>query len=664
MKKLLLSLFATILIFAAVFSVNDVLPEASAAEIIESGTCGENVTWTFDDEHVLKINGSGEMTQSVYLSEYYYDIKIVIGAEITSICDVFGGGGIVTDITFEENSKLKVIGEHAFVTAPIKEIYIPDTVEVIGERAFAQCHDIEHIYFGESSQLKKIGYNAFDRCYSLETINIPLCVEEIDERAFMYCEGLKEITLGDNITVIREDAFYNCLSLEKVILSENSKITEIEGEAFGYCAQLKEFNCPSGVITIGDGAFRYCSKLSCFTIPETTEYIGFEAFALSGIKELYIPASVTYFGGIYGAYTEKITVAPDNMYYSSDEYGALYNKDKTVLLTYPNGSTEKEFIIPDGVESIAPYAFSFGINLEKLVMPDTVTEIQEYAFSYNFSIKELVMSENLEIIGSGAFVLCARLEHLEIPTGVKQADGHTFAYMCSLDDVKIYSKELDISETALGALEFYGDESEWEEFIDVLCDSNYYSLCYDDEYIIEKYGSVDELMARVDYFVSKGDVLVTDHYTVYCYKDSAAEPYLKENNIKYAYLCDHVEEEIPAVAPTCTEAGLTAGVKCGLCGDVFVAQQPVGEKGHSPVVVGAIEPDTDVPGYTGDTICSECKELLVSGEEIPALEGEETIECDHICHKSGFMGFIWKMLNFFQKLFRVEPVCKCGAAHY
>ncbi|MBR5826256.1 MAG: hypothetical protein IKY78_04125, partial [Clostridia bacterium] len=38
--------------------------------------------------------------------------------------------------------------------------------------------------------------------------------------------------------------------------------------------------------------------------------------------------------------------------------------------------------------------------------------------------------------------------------------------------------------------------------------------------------------------------------------------------------------------------------------------------------------------------------------------------CDHLCHKDGFMGFIWKIVKFFWKLFKMNPVCECGAAHY
>ena len=33
----------------------------SAAEIVESGECGDNLTWTLDDEGTLTISGTGPM---------------------------------------------------------------------------------------------------------------------------------------------------------------------------------------------------------------------------------------------------------------------------------------------------------------------------------------------------------------------------------------------------------------------------------------------------------------------------------------------------------------------------------------------------------------------------------------------------------------------------
>ncbi len=43
----------------------------------------------------------------------------------------------------------------------------------------------------------------------------------------------------------------------------------------------------------------------------------------------------------------------------------------------------------------------------------------------------------------------------------------------------------------------------------------------------------------------------------------------------------HTEETIPGKAATCTEAGLTDGMRCIVCGDVTVAQEQIGATGHS-----------------------------------------------------------------------------------
>lgn len=49
-------------------------------------------------------------------------------------------------------------------------------------------------------------------------------------------------------------------------------------------------------------------------------------------------------------------------------------------------------------------------------------------------------------------------------------------------------------------------------------------------------------------------------------------------------LCtEHKEEVIPAVAPTCTKTGLTEGKHCSTCGEVLIAQTVVEKKGHTYV---------------------------------------------------------------------------------
>ena len=43
---------------------------------------------------------------------------------------------------------------------------------------------------------------------------------------------------------------------------------------------------------------------------------------------------------------------------------------------------------------------------------------------------------------------------------------------------------------------------------------------------------------------------------------------------------------------------------------------------------------------------------------------DEVEVCTHMCHQGGFLGFFWNIINFFNKLFGLNPFCGCGVAHY
>lgn len=74
----------------------------------------------------------------------------------------------------------------------------------------------------------------------------------------------------------------------------------------------------------------------------------------------------------------------------------------------------------------------------------------------------------------------------------------------------------------------------------------------------------------------------------------------------------HAEEAIPAVAPSCTDTGLTEGVQCSICGEVLTVPSEVAALGHSHIAV-ITAPTCTEKGFTTYT-CSTCGDSYVSNE--------------------------------------------------
>ncbi len=91
-------------------------------------------------------------------------------------------------------------------------------------------------------------------------------------------------------------------------------------------------------------------------------------------------------------------------------------------------------------------------------------------------------------------------------------------------------------------------------------------------------------------------------------------------------LAEHTEAVDEAVAPTCTETGLTEGKHCSVCNEVLVAQEVVDALGHTEVIDEAVAPTCTETGLTEGKHCSVCDEVLVAQEVVDALGHNYTSE--------------------------------------
>ena len=102
---------------------------------------------------------------------------------------------------------------------------------------------------------------------------------------------------------------------------------------------------------------------------------------------------------------------------------------------------------------------------------------------------------------------------------------------------------------------------------------------------------------------------------------------------KGAIECDHANKEVlSAVAPTCTETGLTEGLRCLDCGLVLTEQQVVEANGHTEAVDSAVEATCTTTGLTEGKHCSECNAVLVPQETTDALGHKYDDDRDTSCN--------------------------------
>lgn len=274
------------------------------------------------------------------------------------------------------------VGSSAFSgKQTIRQVTIPDTVEVIGSFAFYNCENLKSIILPE--KIQSIRGFAFCRCSKMNQIVIPAGTAIMGEWAFGGCENLTieceiaekplfwrdswnkqvyetkwgEIPLKDEW---QEDGFiwrehangdYELLGYEggksRIDIPdavEGHKVTSIGLNAFEQLSGLEELDMPDSVIELKDGVFEYNTMLDSIHLSDKVTVIPERCFlCCQGLTNVTIPSGI-----------EKILSA------------AFFGCENM-----------EQVNAGDTVESIGTNAFAGCKNLYSVILPGNVAEVEK-----------------------------------------------------------------------------------------------------------------------------------------------------------------------------------------------------------------------------------------------------------------------------------------------
>lgn len=242
--------------------------------------------------------------------------------------------------------------------------------------------------------------NAFSHCKNLWNVDFSDKIIFIDDMAFLCCKNLSYISFSSNISYIGDYAFAGCNTLSIEIpdiktwcnISFKSAMANPLNNGSRLIidnTDICDLEIPNDVLELPPFSFHGSKKIKNVNISDSTKIIGKNAFAnckyllsvhigkcvkdIPYATDIQNKASDSAFDGCENLI--KITVSKDNPCYYSENNCLIDTKTKTLI----RGCNTS--IIPEGITSIASYAFSYS-HITSIRIPESVCDIQPYAF-YN-----------------------------------------------------------------------------------------------------------------------------------------------------------------------------------------------------------------------------------------------------------------------------------------
>ena len=534
---------------------------------------------------------AGTDTASKLLSSGISFTDTITGLTVTQDGDFQLGtaeDGTVTLLAYTGSSSqvtipnsVTVIGPEAFAgNTSISELHLNNTV-AIGNGAFKKCRSLNWIQL--SSSLSSVAVDAFDGC-QISVVDLPQTLgmsaadlpfpgntsyttdyvptTPVNEA---LAAGYEVRDLNDSL-VTKDGDFYiglnggggNTFLLAydgtetEIVVADEVTIIDLNGMLTANNT-VNTITLPSSLRSIKAGSLSKLAALTDIYLPDTIAISdanistsfpqGYTYHAKAGSETAIklLSAGIIFLDTETGRTIKPDSPASDFEYTVDTTYNEVnitgyIGTDSIVVIpatiegapvkairsrAFEDNTTITEVSVPDGVDTIYSYAFYNCSNLASVFLPAELYSIDKYAFA-GTALRSIVIPE-ITTLHDGVFSGCTSLTEITLPSSLQSIGDtarDTFNGCTALTDVILP----DTMGIRISALPF---------------------------------------ASTVTYHASSGSSTADQLHA------------LKKVFIDRATGELHTDAILPAVAPTCTEAGLTEGTQCTVCGYVTTAQQAV-----------------------------------------------------------------------------------------
>lgn len=311
-------------------------------------------------------------------------------------------------INLRVGEQLSGVGNYAFYRCTsLRSITLGNGLDTIGNYAFAECINMNSVNVDLNARISIIGDHAFYNCAALRDFTMPVSVTKVGDYAFAKCDSLEKVDLcggreGLNVALseLGYNVFQNCASLQSVEFPKNYS-EELEIGMWEGCSSLK-------FIKANNDRLNFVESKD-YTFQNFKECVPKE-FYFEGTKDrdLHKTASDNYIAFKYiGEDIYEILVEdPDD-----PSRKALYqvnSRNQLQKCEIPAGMAKvgiPETVGPYKIETIWGSSFQNNCHLKEITIPSSVLEIQAGAFKGCHNLETVYFAEpvNLRSIGDAAF---------------------------------------------------------------------------------------------------------------------------------------------------------------------------------------------------------------------------------------------------------------------